>query len=82
MNPGQVRIDPSLIKSAKFIKCECGGAMFSEKMMLKRISAILSPTGKEEVFPMNVLVCEKCGMIPTELNPGDMIPEEYLAKKV
>jgi hypothetical protein len=81
INPGQVRIDPEIIKRAILIKCDCGGAIFEEKMMLKRISPIVSPTGQEEMFPMNVLVCTKCGMVPTALNPGDMIPTEYLAKK-
>ena len=81
MNPGQVRLDPKIVKDAKLILCDCGGAMFTEKMMLKKISAIISPTGNEELFPMNVLVCEECGCVPTELNPGDMIPFKYLAKK-
>jgi len=81
MNPGQVSIDPKIIKDAKLITCDCGWAIFEEKMMLKRISPIVSPTGNEEMFPMNVLVCASCGLVPTALNPGDMIPVEYLAKK-
>jgi len=81
MNPGQVRLDPKIVKDAKLILCDCGGGIFTEKMMLKKISAIISPTGQEELFPMNVLVCEDCGKVPTELNPGYMIPKEYLAKK-
>lgn len=82
MNPGQVSIDPEIIKRALLIKCECGGAMFQERMMLKRISPIVSPTGKEELFPMNVLVCTECGLVPSTLNPGNMVPQEYLAKKM
>jgi len=69
------------VKNSKQILCDCGGAMFSEKMMFKRISAILSTSGKEEVYPMNVIVCESCGEVPTEFNPYKLIPEEYLAKK-
>ena len=81
MNPGQVKIDPSLVRSSKMILCDCGGAMFTPKMMLKKISPIVSPTGKEEVFPLNILVCDACGLVPNELNPENMIPKEYLAVK-
>ena len=81
INPGQVRIDPAIIKDAKLVKCDCGGAIFQEKMMLKRISKFASPTGQDELFPMNVLICDACGLVPTELNPGDMVPKEYLALK-
>jgi len=82
MNPGQVRIDPKIIKDAKLVKCDCGGAIFEEKMMLKKISKFASPIGQDELFPMIVLICTKCGLVPTELNPGDMVPAEYLAKEV
>jgi len=81
MNPGQIRIDPKIVKDAKLVTCDCGAAIFSEKMMLKRISPIVSPTGNAELFPMNVLVCDECGKIPSELNIGDLIPKEYIARK-
>ena len=69
------------LQASKNVECECGGVMFSEKMMFKRISAILSPTGKEEVYPMQVVVCESCGKVPLEFNPYKLVPEKYIAKK-
>jgi hypothetical protein len=69
------------IKDAKQVTCDCGGAMFTEKMMFKRISSFISPTGKEELYPVQVIVCDACGKVPRALNPYDMVAEEYLAVK-
>ena len=80
--PGDpMRISMDQIKVSKQVECDCGGVMFSEKLMFKRISAILSPSGKEEIYPMQVIVCDSCGKVPTEFNPHDLIPKEYLATK-
>jgi len=79
--PAPPKISLDQVKMSESVKCDCGGVMFSEKMMFKRISSILSPTGKEELYPMNVIVCESCGKVPTEFNPYDLVPKEYLAKK-
>ena len=80
--PGDpMRISMDQIKVSKQVECDCGGVMFSEKLMFKRISAILSPSGKEEIYPMQVIVCDSCGKVPTEFNPHDLIPKEYLASK-
>ena len=71
------RITADTIKNAKTFECICGGKIFSEKMILKKISALISPTGREETFPMNILICESCGKVPRELDPENMIPEEF-----
>jgi hypothetical protein len=82
MNPGQgININPKIIKDAPLLLCDCGGALFTEKIMIKKISAIVSPTGNEELFPLNVLICDSCGKIPKELNIGEVIPESYITKK-
>jgi hypothetical protein len=76
-----MRLNLDIIKSAKLQKCDCGGVIFTEKIMFKKISALVSPTGKEELYPLQVMICDKCGKIPRELNVYDMVPEEYLATK-
>lgn len=77
--PMQITLDN--VKDAKQVTCDCGGAMFTEKMMFKRISSFISPTGKEELYPVQVIVCDACGKVPSELNPHGIVPEEYLAIK-
>ena len=43
------------------VKCECGNMFFSEGFMMRKISAIMSPTGKEEIFNIPVPLCIVCG---------------------
>lgn len=79
MQPGP-RIDAQMIKDAQLVQCECGGKVFVEKMILKRISSIVTGTGKVQYFPMNIIVCETCGLMPRELDSENMIPEEFKTK--
>lgn len=59
------------ILTAPNVVCpNCGGKTFVETVVLKKLSPILSPTGKEELYPIPVFTCSKCGTIP----------EEYMSK--
>jgi hypothetical protein len=48
-------------EDTEVVKCECGGEFFSEGFMMRRISAIMSPTGREEVFNIPIPLCIICG---------------------
>jgi DNA-directed RNA polymerase subunit RPC12/RpoP len=68
----QVQID---ISKADTITCDdCGNASFIQAFFLKKISALMSPTGKEAVVPMQVFSCGNCGKIPQ--NMIDQIGEQ------
>ena len=45
---------------------KCGGKLFREVVALKKLSALLSPTGKEENIPIPFYVCANCGEVPAE----------------
>jgi len=61
----QVQID---ISKADTITCDdCGNASFIQAFFLKKISALMSPTGKEAVVPMQVFSCGNCGSIPKNM---------------
>ena len=77
----RVPLTPEIIKQSKTLTCDCGGMLFHGGMVFKKISQFLSPTGKEELFPMEVIICDKCGKVPTEFNTHNIIPTEVLAKK-
>jgi hypothetical protein len=63
--PKQVELD---ISKADTITCEeCGNASFIQAFFLKKISALMSPTGKEAIVPMQVFSCGNCGTIPKKL---------------
>jgi len=48
---------------------ECGGKIFRQASMFKRLSALLSPTGKEQIVPIPVFRCDDCGHINNEFLP-------------
>lgn len=74
--PAGVRLTPDMIRSSKNIACECGGMLFSEKIFFKVISPLISQSGKSEMLPMPVFVCEKCGKVPQIFDAQNVLPDE------
>ena len=57
----QVEVD---LKSAETMKCaQCGNTVFIQGYIIKKMSAIMSPTGKEMIAPVQVFNCGNCGTI-------------------
>ena len=47
--------------------CEkCGNKTFKNTNLIKTISAIVSPSGKEMIIPIPVFACDKCGHVNEE----------------
>ena len=45
-------------------KCEsCGNDTFHHVFKMRKLSALLSPTGEEAMIPIQVFACIKCGHI-------------------
>jgi len=66
--PKQVELD---ISKADTIQCqECGNASFIPSFFLKKISALMSPTGKEAIVPIQVYSCGNCGTVPQKMIEG------------
>ena len=61
----QMNIDVSQTSEMKCDKCE--NNTFKQTMMLRKVSAIVSPNGKETIIPVGVFACEKCGHVNDEL---------------
>ena len=61
----QVQVD---LKDADTMKCQaCGNSIFIQGYVIKKISAIVSPTGKEVIAPIQVFNCRNCGeMLPLQ----------------
>ena len=61
------RID---LTNAQDVICEnCGNYTFQEVALMKRISAIVSPTGKAAIVPFPVFSCNACGFVNKEFLP-------------
>ena len=44
--------------------CEsCGNNTFVQVYQMRKLSALLSPTGQESMIPIQVFACAKCGHI-------------------
>ena len=52
------------------VKCEnCDGELFTPAFFIKKISALVSPNGRESLIPIETFSCIECGTIPKELLP-------------
>jgi hypothetical protein len=50
--------------------CEqCGNTAFVAQYLIKKFSALLSPTGEEMLAPIQVFGCAKCGHINSDFIP-------------
>ena len=74
MPPRQDGLQLDISKTDTIVCDECGNASFIQAFFLKKISALMSPTGKEAIVPMQVFSCGNCGAIPK--NMMDQIGEQ------
>lgn len=66
----QDQLSKQLIESSKNFKCEkCENLFFNAVFMLKNISALASPNGREINFPVQTFACTKCGHVNEEFIP-------------
>jgi hypothetical protein len=57
------------ISKTSAIKCEkCENQTFKQSLLLRKLSALVSPTGQETIVPMQVFACEKCGYVNKEFS--------------
>ena len=57
----QVQVD---LTEADTMKCQsCENKIFIQGYVIKKISAIMSPTGEEVIAPVQVFNCGNCGEI-------------------
>lgn len=52
-----INIDLNRVPSER---CECGNGTWTIDYILKHISALVSPTGKETLAPIQIFACAKC----------------------
>lgn len=55
-----------VLTSPNVVCPKCGSKLFKEVYALKKISAIISHTGQEEIIPIPIYVCAQCGEVPDE----------------
>ena len=75
----QVQVD---LRDAETIKCsDCNNYLFITSFILKRLSAIVSPTGQEALIPVQVYSCGNCGKVAEGFLEGSGLEEETKSDK-
>ena len=71
MNNKQNQIQPEIdFSMAETYTCEeCGNDRFIVNYIIKKFSALVSPTGNEMLTPIQVFACSKCGHINSDFLP-------------
>jgi len=58
MNASKVNINPNDLEDVVCDKCQ--SQMFEPIFLFKKLSAVLSPTGTENIIPMQIYRCADC----------------------
>ena len=74
MPPREDGLQIDISKTDTIVCEECGNVSFIQAFFLKKVSALVSPTGKEAIVPIQVFSCGNCGAIPK--NMMDQIGEQ------
>ena len=65
------------LKQADTIKCnDCNNYLFITSFVLKKLSAIVSPTGQETLIPVQVYSCGNCGKVAEGMLEGSGVEEK------
>ena len=69
--PPQAQVD---INDTEMVKCDdCGNASFIQAFFLRKLSALMSPTGQEAMIPVQIYSCGNCGKVPDKLMPDNNV---------
>jgi NAD-dependent dihydropyrimidine dehydrogenase PreA subunit len=73
MNPGQqqpqVNINPNDLEDVVCEKCE--NQTFEPVFLFKKLSAVLAPTGRDTLVPLQTYKCTECGHMNDEFLPKE-----------
>ena len=56
------------------VKCDkCEKQTFKQTLLLRKVSALVSPNGQEQYVPIAVFACEKCGHVNSEFEKMETV---------
>jgi len=70
-NPQQQQFNVDITQTTEVICEKCQNDTFSTVFHLRKLSALLSPSGQETMIPMQVFACSKCNHINSDFLPSD-----------
>jgi len=58
------------IEDTESLICDdCGNYSFIKSYFIRRVSALMSPSGQEALIPIEVFSCGNCGKVPDKMMP-------------
>ena len=63
MNEQQPQMNIDFSKTTEEVCGECGNDTFTQVYQMRKLSALLSPTGQESMIPIQIFACAKCGHV-------------------
>ena len=61
------------LKTAKTLECEkCKCVGFQQTLILKKLSALISPNGQESIIPVQAFGCQSCGHVNKEFRDAEI----------
>lgn len=77
----QQQISGKMVRDATNLRCEkCQSQIFDQKLIVKRLSPIVTGLPQETIIHVPVLTCAQCGT-PLPKGGGDLIQEDIIVKK-
>ena len=71
MNREQPGLNVDFSQTTAEVCGSCGNDTFIPAFKMRKMSALLSPHGKETMIPMQVFACAKCGHINDDFLPKE-----------
>ena len=65
---GQMQEQLDLGKTTEICCEKCGNKTFKQTLLIRKLSALVSPNGQETIVPMQVFACESCGHVNKEFS--------------
>lgn len=70
MNQQPLRVN--MAQTTAFVCNECNNETFKQVFLMRKLSALLSPSGEETMIPIPTFACDKCGHINEEFLPNEL----------
>ena len=71
MNKEQPGLNVDFSQTTAEVCEECGNKTFTQVYLIRKLSALLSPTGTEAKIPLPVFACSKCNHINKSFLPKE-----------
>ena len=63
---GQMEEQIDFSKTTEICCEKCGGKTFKQTLLMRKMSALVSPNGQESIIPAAVFACEACNHVNKE----------------